>query len=88
MIHVSYSSRVDYIINWYEEIFKEIAKKRQLESAVDVHENIIKNRVIMNFKQDGANTEQVLKSLSAMIEHGGFAADAIIVDGFDFKTWS
>ena len=84
VIHVSYSSRVDYIINWYEEIFKEIAKKRQLESAVDVHENIIKNRVIMNFKQDGANTEQVLKSLSAMIEHGGFAADAIIVDGFDF----
>jgi len=84
VIHVSYSSRVDYIINWYEEIFKEIAKKRQLESAVDVHENIIKNRVIMNFKQDGANTEQVLKSLAAMIEHGEFAADAIIVDGFDF----
>ena len=84
VIHVSYSSRVDYIINWYEDIFKEIAKKRQLESAVDVHENIIKNRVIMNFKQDGANTEQVLKSLAAMIEHGNFPADAIIVDGFDF----
>ncbi len=84
VIHVSYSSRVDHIINWYEDIFKEIAKKRQLESAVDVHDNIIKNRVIMNFNQDGTNTEQVLKSLAAMIEHGKFAADAIIVDGFDF----
>ncbi|MCK4645173.1 MAG: hypothetical protein KAU46_02880 [Candidatus Aminicenantes bacterium] len=84
VIHVSYSSRVDYIINWYEDIFKEIAKKRQLESAVDVHDEIIKNRVIMNFKQDGVNTEQVLKSLTAMIEYGKFAADAIIVDGFDF----
>jgi len=49
------------------------------------NENIIKNRVIMNFKQDGANTEKVLKSLSAMIEHGNFAAEAIIVDGFDFS---
>lgn len=88
VIHVSYSSRVDYIINWYEEIFKEIAKNRQLESAVEVHDDIIKNRVIMNFKQAGASTEQVLKSLSAMIEHGKFAADAIIVDGFDFTQSS
>lgn len=84
VIHVSYSSRVDHIINWYEDIFKEIAKKRQLESALDVHDNIIKNRVIMNFSQDGTSTAQVLKSLVAMIEHGKFAADAIIVDGFDF----
>ncbi|MEE8377602.1 MAG: hypothetical protein V3R45_04475 [Candidatus Aminicenantaceae bacterium] len=84
VIHVSYSSRVDHIINWYEDIFKEIAKKRQLESALDVHDNIIKNRVIMNFSQDGTSTAQVLKSLAAMIEHGKFAADAIIVDGFDF----
>ena len=84
VIHVSYSSRVDHIINWYEDIFKEIAKKRQLESAVDVHDNIIKNRVIMNFSQDGISTVKVLKSLTAMIEHGKFAADAIIVDGFDF----
>ena len=85
VIHVSYSSRVDYIINWYEDIFNEIAKKRSLESAVDVHEDIIKNRVIMNFKQDGARTEQVLKSLAAMIEHGNFAAETVIVDGFDFS---
>ncbi len=38
----------------------------------------------MNFSQDGTSTEQVLKSLAAMIEHGKFAPDAIIVDGFDF----
>ena len=30
VIHVSYSSRVDYIITWYEDIFKEIAKNRKL----------------------------------------------------------
>lgn len=85
VIHVSYASRVDYIINWYEDIFKEIAKKRQLESAVDIHDELIKNRVIMNFKQDGANTDQVLRSVGAMIEHGNFHADSIIVDGFDFS---
>ncbi len=84
VIHVSYSSRVDYIINWYEDIFKEIAKIKQLESAVDIHDEIIKNRVIMNFKQEGARTEQVLKSIEAMITCGKFAADTVIVDGYDF----
>jgi hypothetical protein len=85
VIHVSYSSRVDYIINWYEHIFKEIAKKRQLEAAVDVHNEIIKNRVIMNFQQDGARTERVLSSLEAMIVHGKYTAEVIIFDGYDFS---
>ena len=86
VVHVSYSSRVDYIITWYEDIFKEISKKRQLENAVDVHDEIIRNRVIMNFKQKGMRTEQVLKSLEALISKGQFAAEAVIVDGFDFSV--
>ena len=84
VIHVSYASRVDYIIGWYRDIFKEIALMRQLESALEVHDEIIKNRVIMNFKQDAARTDQVLKSIEAMIEYGNFAADTIIMDGYDF----
>jgi hypothetical protein len=84
VIHVSYSSRVDYIITWYEDIFKEIAKNRRLRAAVDIHDEIIKNRVIMNFKQEGARTEQVLKSVEAMVTFGKFAAQSVIVDGYDF----
>jgi hypothetical protein len=84
VIHVSYSSRVDYIITWYEDIFKEIAKNRKLRAAEEVHAEIIKNRVIMNFKQEGSRTEQVLKSVEAMINFGKFAAETIIVDGYDF----
>ena len=88
VIHVSYASRVDYIINWYEDIFKEIAKKRELEKAIEVHDEIIKNRVIMNFKQDAAKTDQILKSLETMIQFGQFAAHTLIVDGYDFSLGS
>lgn len=84
VIHVSYSGRVDYIMNWYEDIFKEIAKKRDLEHAVEVHDEIIKNRVIMNFKQDGQQTDRMLESLKAIIEHGNFPAETLIIDGYDF----
>lgn len=84
IIHVSFSSKTDHIITWYEDIFREIAKKRDLEEAVEVHDEIIKNRVIMNFSQEGITTDQILKSLEAMIKNGNFAADAVVVDGFDF----
>ncbi len=83
VIHVSFAQKVDHIINWYEDIFKEIAKKRNLENAVDVHDEIIKNRVIMNFNRDGISTDQVLASLRAMIVDGNFSADSVIFDGYD-----
>ena len=84
IIHVSYASRVDHIITWYEDIFKEIAKKPKMKSALDAFDELIRKRVIMNFKQDGAKTEQVLRSLEAMIVHANFRAETVIVDGLDF----
>ncbi|OGD22109.1 MAG: hypothetical protein A2Y69_09185 [Candidatus Aminicenantes bacterium RBG_13_59_9] len=84
IIHVSYASRVDYIITWYEDIFKEIMKNRDAKAAAEIHDDLIRNRVIMNFKQDAARTDRVLQSIEAMITAGKFAADTIIVDGYDF----
>ncbi len=83
VIHVSYASRVDHIMNWYEDIFKEIAKKPRMRSAAEMADELVRNRVIMNFKQEGTRTEQVLRSLEAMIVHGQFRAETVIVDGLD-----
>ncbi|MBI9107684.1 MAG: hypothetical protein JEZ04_13130 [Spirochaetales bacterium] len=88
VIHVSFSSKVDHIAVWYEDIFKEIAKKHELEDVTEVYNEIIKNRVIMNFNQDGIETEKVLSSITAMIKQGHFAADSIIIDGYDYAKAS
>ena len=85
VIHVSFSQKVDHIINWYEDIFKEISKKRELEDAVDIHDEIIKNRVIMNFNSQGTTIDQVLTSLRAMITDGNFPADSVIFDGYNLS---
>jgi len=85
VIHVSFASSVDHIVSWYEDIFREIAKKRNLENAVEVHDEIIKNRVIMNFNQEKVSMEQVLKSLEALISDGQFKADSVIFDGYDIS---
>ena len=88
VIHVSFSAKVDHIINWYEDIFKEIAKKRNLESAVKVHDEIIRNRVIMNFNQSEIDIEQIMSRVASMIRDGNFAADTVIFDGYDFNKIS
>ncbi|MBN2627299.1 MAG: hypothetical protein JXA95_11585 [Spirochaetales bacterium] len=84
VIHVSYSNRVDHIISWYEDIFSEISKKRDLADAMDVHDELIRNRVIMNFNQSGVTVDHVLAGVKAMMEAGQKGTDAIIIDGFDF----
>jgi hypothetical protein len=38
----------------------------------------------MNFNQDGMTKDQIIRSLRAMIIDGGFKAESIIIDGFDF----
>lgn len=85
VIHVSFSGRTDHIISWYEDIFGEIAKKRHLESAMEIHDQLIKNRVVMNFNQDGVTREQLLRSIRALVDEGSFSADVIVVDGYDFE---
>ena len=83
IVHVSFARRPDNILNWYEDIFKEISKKRDLSNAEDVHDELVKRRVIMSFPQDGMAISTAVKSISSMISAGHISADAIIFDSLD-----
>ena len=91
VIHVSFTraasaaQHIHYVPLWYEDIFNEFISKKNLENAAEIKNDLVKNRVLMNFNQDGVTKDQILKSLRAMIKNGGFYADAIIIDGFDFS---
>jgi KaiC/GvpD/RAD55 family RecA-like ATPase len=86
VIHVSFSGRTDHIISWYEDIFNEITKKQSIDKPLEVHDELIKRRVILNFNQHGVTREQLLRSISALVDDGQFHADVIVVDGYDFRT--
>jgi hypothetical protein len=86
VIHVSFTQHTDYVLAWYEDIFDEFIKKKNLEDEADVKNDIVKNRVLMKFNQEGIPIGQILKSLNAMIVDGGFKADYIIVDGYNFSA--
>jgi len=85
VIHVSFNQQTQHIPIWYEDLFSEFINKKNLENADEIKNDLVKNRVIMNFNQDGVSKEQIIKSLRAMIIEGGFKADSIIIDGFDFS---
>jgi hypothetical protein len=86
VIHVSFTQHTDYVLAWYEDIFDEFIKKKNLENVRDVKDELVKNRVLMKFNQEGVTGEQILRSLKALIGEGGFAAESLIVDGFEFSS--
>jgi KaiC/GvpD/RAD55 family RecA-like ATPase len=85
VIHVSFTAHTSYVISWYENIFSELAKRRNLEHISDIKDSLVKDRVIMNFAQEAVSIDQILHSLRAMINEGGFKANTLIVDGYDFS---
>ena len=88
VIHVSFTQHTHYVLSWYEDIFNEFISPKNLENAADIKNELNKNRVFMIFNQDGISKDQILKSLRAMIVDGGFKAESIIIDGFDFSRKS
>ncbi len=88
VIHVSFAGNPSHIVDWYEEIFREIADKFDLESVMSAHDEIVRQRIIMNFNQEGVPLSQVMGSLRSIIRDGHFAADCIVVDGYDFSRSS
>lgn len=84
VIHVTFHKRPDSTIAYYEEIFHEISKAKGLESAMDVHDEIVRNRSVMNLESYDLN--HLLESLNLRIEQGGFKVDTMIVEEFDFAA--
>lgn len=87
VIHVSFNQHCDYVITWYENIFAEMAKKKNLSKANEVKDELIRKRIVLNFNQDTVSTEQIVKTLKALAV-GGIKTDCLIIDGFDFDRAS
>jgi KaiC/GvpD/RAD55 family RecA-like ATPase len=84
VIHVSFAMNAAHIVDWYEDIFREISQQYSLEQTMAVHDEIVPRRIIMNFNQQTMRLAQAIGSVRAMIREGHFTADCVVVDGYDF----
>jgi hypothetical protein len=84
VIHVSFGEDASHIVAWYEDIFNELSRRNNLNCAMDVHDDIIRNRVIVNFKQDDTHVDRIKRNILMFLEKGNFCVDTIVVDGYNF----
>lgn len=83
VVHVSFTQHTNYVITWYEDIFTEMSKKKNLADADEVKSNLIRKRVILNFHQDTVSATQIINTLKSLAS-GGVPAACLIIDGLDF----
>lgn len=86
VIHVSFSGNVEHVINWYKEVFDEISEEKEMNDSSKVYNDILANRVVMNFSQESVPIDKVLNSLETLIKHGSFKADTILFDGYKLTS--
>lgn len=86
VIHVSFSGNVEHVINWYKEVFDEISEEKGMNDSSKVYNDILANRVVMNFSQESVPIDKVLNSLETLIKHGSFKADTILFDGYKLTS--
>ncbi|MGL4986552.1 MAG: hypothetical protein ACRC5H_05355 [Treponemataceae bacterium] len=85
VVHISFNQKTSHVMMWYKNILTEIAKKKNIDKTAinEVHEQIIKNRIVLNFNQELITTSQIISTIKALSQ-GGIDTECIIIDGLDF----
>lgn len=80
LVHVSFDQHSSNIIAWYDSIFSEIAKQKNIADNNELKNSINKERTILNFNQETFTLPRVIKTLKALKE-GGISVSALVIDG-------
>ncbi|MBN1479815.1 hypothetical protein EH223_18050 [candidate division KSB1 bacterium] len=85
VLHISFADDPKHIVTWYEQVFRELAKAYKLENAMDIHDEIIRHRLILHFKQKDVPFQNIKSHIEQL--QAGFSGEPhlIVVDGFPFE---
>lgn len=87
LVHVSFDQHSSNVISWYESIFTETLKKKNVSNASELKNEMVRNRTILNFNQETFALGKVVNTLKAL-KDGGINVSAIVVDGVDLSKVS
>lgn len=86
VLHVSVGQSLDKTRIWYDDIFKDIAEGAKLDNSSELHEEILRNRLIMTFKESEFSRPKLEERVNDLVYQNIFCPTCIIVDGFDFSS--
>ncbi|MGI5173064.1 hypothetical protein H0R92_05600 [Treponema sp. OMZ 840] len=84
VVHVSFNQHTNAIITWYEDIFWEMSKKKNLSNPEEIKNELISKRIILNFNQNTVSAGQIVNTLKALLA-GGIPTACLIIDGLNFS---
>lgn len=84
VLHISLVDPVRKVDVWYEEVFRHIALRYNLEKNDELWESILPHRFIMTFKVEGFSVPKLEERLTDLTEQGIFFPDTILIDGLPF----
>ena len=87
LVHVTFDLHSSNVISWYDGIFTELAKKKNVGNAQELKESIVSKRTILNFSLDNFSLSKVVNTLNAL-KAGGIAVSGVVMDGIDFAKVS
>jgi len=83
IVHISFDQTSDNAFTWYEDIFAEITKRKNIVKPDELKESLLKNRILLNFNQDIISGKQIVGTLEAL-SSGGIKIEGLVIDGLDF----
>jgi len=83
LIHVTFDLHSSNVIFWYDAIFTEISKKKNVGNAEELKSSVVSKRTILNFSLDNFTLSKVVSTLNAL-KAGGIAVSGVVMDGIDF----
>jgi len=84
VLHVSIGEDLGKAKAWYDDIFKYIAEGFHLENFAEVENELMRNRIIMTFKEAAFSRLKLEERLNDLVYQNIFRPDIVVVDGYDF----
>jgi hypothetical protein len=85
VLHVSLDHTVEKVRDYYDDIYAEIAHKRELEDVWKVRVEMERNRRIHCYPPDKFSSAKLREAIGFMKDHGEFEPVAIVIDGWNFQ---
>ncbi|MBU0486178.1 MAG: hypothetical protein KKB30_16865 [Proteobacteria bacterium] len=86
VLHVSIGQSLDKTRTWYDDIFKVLVEETKLEKSFEIRDDIVRNRLIMTFKESEFNRPKLEERLNDLVYQNIFRPNCLVIDGFDFEN--
>jgi len=87
VLHVTLQHPVDRVVEFYDEMFLELARSQKLEDRAETRLSVERNRHILSYRGlSEFGLSRLRDSMSFLAEHADFRPEALILDGYpDFE---